>query len=313
MLAGNSISLNEEPKKEPLDEFPPMPAGNKISNESDANRKEPKEEPLVLFHPYSLDNEADDNVYKKEEMSDHGEFPFSLDAYSFEIDHPYSINSSEDTDGATLEARGKKRRQIAVKTLKFPSMDGEVLKRSSSSRIVTRPVKYYDYVMDQPIEKPESHIEKMRRKEKTGDEELTQAFTNEVNDNVYREEEMSDNGKAQFYSVGDPSHPFPTHSSEDISSGHVVIEKGEKRKRQKTAKNPQVLPKSDEVLKRTSSNRIVTRPLKFADYVMHQPVVNVECPDYDDANEEPCNVMEIEIPEMVVAKGSSKRKTKYEV
>ncbi|GMR44023.1 hypothetical protein PMAYCL1PPCAC_14218, partial [Pristionchus mayeri] len=78
--------------EEPLDDFPLVQPDNEISNGSSAIMKEPKEEPLVLFHSYSFENEDDDNVIKEEEMSEHGDYPFSVDSPDFEIDHP--IHSS---------------------------------------------------------------------------------------------------------------------------------------------------------------------------------------------------------------------------
>ncbi|GMR44094.1 hypothetical protein PMAYCL1PPCAC_14289, partial [Pristionchus mayeri] len=157
-------SLQKEPKEEPLDE-------NEISIVFPAMLNDPKEEPLVLFHPYSLQNEACDNVIKEEEMSEHGEVPFSLDSPDFETDHPFPIHSSDDMEDVMLEARGKKTRQKTVQTAKITYKADQELKCTGSSRIITRPLKYSDYVMDQETEKPESKIEKSRRMENLGNED----------------------------------------------------------------------------------------------------------------------------------------------
>ncbi|GMR44029.1 hypothetical protein PMAYCL1PPCAC_14225, partial [Pristionchus mayeri] len=77
--------------EEPLDDFSPMQPDNEISNGSASILKEPKEEPLVIFHPYSLENEDEDNVIKEEE-TEYGDAPFSMDSPVFDIDHP--IHSS---------------------------------------------------------------------------------------------------------------------------------------------------------------------------------------------------------------------------
>ncbi|GMR44067.1 hypothetical protein PMAYCL1PPCAC_14253 [Pristionchus mayeri] len=66
MSAGDQVSLQKEPKEEPLDDFPPMSQNIEIMNESAVTLREPKEEPLVLFHPYSLENEME----PKEELVD---------------------------------------------------------------------------------------------------------------------------------------------------------------------------------------------------------------------------------------------------
>ncbi|GMR56779.1 hypothetical protein PMAYCL1PPCAC_26974, partial [Pristionchus mayeri] len=84
------------------------------------------------------------------------------DPFGFEISHSLIIDSSDDTSTV-------------------PSKAEEALKFTRSSRIVKRPLKYSDYVMDQPIEKSESKTEKRRSMANTvdGDKQDTLKDTNE--------------------------------------------------------------------------------------------------------------------------------------
>ncbi|GMR38187.1 hypothetical protein PMAYCL1PPCAC_08382, partial [Pristionchus mayeri] len=117
-----------EPKEEPLDDFPLMPSDNENSIPR-KGMKEPKEEPLKLFHTHSDQYESDNIIIKEEDGDIEVSERFDLNAFGFP-NEIYRFTPSLD----------------GMSTVQPKSSDD--LKRTRSSRVVSRPRKDADYFME---------------------------------------------------------------------------------------------------------------------------------------------------------------------